>query len=208
MSSPLPQPYLVPARQDFRDLYVAWYARVFRWVRALGGPEADAEDLTQDVFLVVHRRLSEFDGANVAGWLYRITRRRVRDFRRALWFRLQSGEAIPTDIVAPGPDAEAQTTTQRELRSLERALEDLTTGERNSLLMLEWEGRSGEEIAQLENAALNTVWSRIRRARIKLRNSTNPPSMPETDDRAVRRTRKTAPVARSTVHGQGASGMR
>ena len=52
-------------------------------------PVAYCEDLAQDVFVVVHRRLHELDGQNVGGSLYQIARRRVRDFRRGLWFRRQ-----------------------------------------------------------------------------------------------------------------------
>jgi RNA polymerase sigma-70 factor, ECF subfamily len=47
----------------------------------MGAPEAEREDLVHDVFIVVHRRLHDFDGENLAGWLYQIARHRVRDFR-------------------------------------------------------------------------------------------------------------------------------
>ena len=48
----------------------------------LSGSRSGAEEATQEVFLVVRRRLQSFDGANPAGWLYRSTRRQVRDFRQ------------------------------------------------------------------------------------------------------------------------------
>src|SRR5215467_5590225 len=57
---------------DFRTLYDTWFADVARWVRALGASTADQDDLVQEVFVVVHRRLPDFDGENLAGWLYRI----------------------------------------------------------------------------------------------------------------------------------------
>jgi RNA polymerase sigma-70 factor (ECF subfamily) len=72
----------------FDDIYRTHFEDVRRWIRALGGPEAEREDLAQDVFLIVHRRLPDFDGQNIGGWLYQITRHRVRDFRRLRWFRL------------------------------------------------------------------------------------------------------------------------
>src|SRR6478736_5757593 len=72
---------------EFRAIYERWFAEVSRWIRAMGGPEAEREDLVQDVFVVVHRRLPDFDGQNLAGWLYQITRRRVRDFRHLAWFK-------------------------------------------------------------------------------------------------------------------------
>src|ERR1700735_2490614 len=70
---------------DFNSVYAAWYDDVTRWLRALGGPPADLDDLAQEVFIVVHRRLHAFDGRNLAGWLYRITIRQRRDFRRLRW---------------------------------------------------------------------------------------------------------------------------
>src|SRR3954452_17349228 len=76
-----------PASLEFAAIYQRWFGEVSRWIRAMGGPDAEREDLLQDVFLIVHRRLPYFDGDNIAGWLYQITRHRVRDFRRLLWVR-------------------------------------------------------------------------------------------------------------------------
>src|SRR5689334_12504515 len=72
---------------DFASLYDAWFDHVSRWVRTLGAPEADNEDLAQEVFLVVRRRLRDFDGRNVAGWLHRIAAGQVRQHRRRRWIR-------------------------------------------------------------------------------------------------------------------------
>ena len=80
---------------EFRAIYERWFAEVSRWIRAMGGPEAEREDLVQDVFMVVHRRLPDFDGQNVAGWLYQIARHRVRDFRRLLWVRHMLFGSVP-----------------------------------------------------------------------------------------------------------------
>jgi DNA-directed RNA polymerase specialized sigma24 family protein len=67
---------------DFDAIYRAWFAQVTRWVRRLGGPTRDQEDLAQDVFVIAKRRFEAFDGENLGGWLYRITCNRVRDYRR------------------------------------------------------------------------------------------------------------------------------
>src|SRR3954454_993316 len=85
-----PQPTTPPPPESFRDfraIYDAWFDDVSRWIRALGGPDADRDDIVQEVFLVVRRRLSAFDGANLPAWLYRITRRQVRDYRRRAWVK-------------------------------------------------------------------------------------------------------------------------
>lgn len=155
--------------QDFAVIYATWFGAVSKWVRALGGPAADQQDLAQDVFLVVHQRLHEFDGHNVAGWLYQIARRRVRDFRRLRWFRLFAtraplSESLPH--VASDPEADLYVT---ELEAcLVRMLAKLPESQRATFLMFEIEGYSGEEIAALQHVPLNTVWGRIHKARKKL----------------------------------------
>ena len=99
-----------PPRLEFEDIYERWFDEVSRWIRAMGGPQADREDLVQDVFLVVHRRLPDFDGQNVAGWLYQIARHRVRDFRRLLWVRhLLFGSVPLSDSLPKGGASPADT---------------------------------------------------------------------------------------------------
>src|SRR5689334_15824873 len=60
----------------FAALVVQYQSVVFRWAMALSGDEDDAADITQEVFIRVHRKLSSFRGdGSFDGWLYRITRR-------------------------------------------------------------------------------------------------------------------------------------
>lgn len=136
----------------------------------MGGPEADREDLVQDVFLVVHRRLPDFDGQNVAGWLYKIARHKVRDFRRLLWVKhLLFGSVPLTDNLtkaSPGPAESLETKEKR--KTLELLLAKLNESERAAIVLFEVEGYSGEEIAKLQAVPINTVWARIHKARKKL----------------------------------------
>jgi len=71
----------------FEEVYAQGFPHVVRWIRAFGGFDADLEDLAQEIFVVVRRQLPKFDGKNLAGWLYRITQRTVRDYREGAWFR-------------------------------------------------------------------------------------------------------------------------
>lgn len=157
-------------RLSFDEIYETWYDEVSRWVRALGGPEAEREDLVQDVFVVVHRRLVDFDGENVAGWLYQIARRRVRDFRRLLWVKnlLYKRSEVPEGLmlVGPGPADTLETKEKRKL--LEQLLEKLNEAERAALVLFEVEGYSGAQIATVQGVPLNTVWARIHKGRKKL----------------------------------------
>jgi RNA polymerase sigma factor (sigma-70 family) len=157
---------------DFRAVYDQWFERVSRWICAMGGPAAEREDLIQDVFVVVHRRLPYFEGNNLAGWLYQIARHRVRDFRRLVWVRQIRAHSAPlTDSVLKDRRASPAETceTEEKRETLERLLNDLSDAERTALVLFEIDGYSGEEIAALQRVPLNTVWSRIYKARRKLK---------------------------------------
>lgn len=155
---------------SFDAIYEEWFEEVLRWIRAMGGPEADRDDLVQDVFLVVYRRLPDFDGKNVGGWLYQIARRKVRDFRRLFWVRHLFGQSVPLSETiaksAGNPLESLETKEQGEL--LEELLSNLNPDQRAAFVLFEIEGYSGEEIARLQGVPLNTVWARIHKARKKL----------------------------------------
>jgi RNA polymerase sigma-70 factor (ECF subfamily) len=153
---------------DFRSFYDAWFDDVARWVRALGGLDADREDIVQEVFLVVRRRLRHFDGANAAGWLYQITRRQVRDFRRRTWVkhifnrrRVDDLDALPNATGEPAAALEAK----EKQRILYGLLAKIPEDRRCAFVLFEIEGLSGEEIARIQGVPLNTVWSRLYHAR-------------------------------------------
>jgi len=166
-------PAAVSAALDFRAIYERWFADVSRWVRAMGGPEAEREDLVQDVFIVVHRRLPDFDGQNLAGWLYQIARHRVRDFRRLLWVRHLFFGAVPLSetLTKNGASPADSLETKEKHALLERLLDKLNDTERAALVLFEIDGYSGEKIAEIQGVPVNTVWARIHKARKKLKAS-------------------------------------
>jgi RNA polymerase sigma-70 factor, ECF subfamily len=156
---------------SFEYLYEEWIEQVARWVGRLGVRDSDRDDIVQDVFMIVHRRLTEFDGTNIAGWLYRITRRKARDYRRLAWFKhiFSSSRQISENMLStqrlPLNDLE----TKSKIDLLERLLATLNEDQRAAFVLFEIEGNSGEEIAELQQASLHTVRTRIHRARLKVR---------------------------------------
>ena len=160
-------------RPSFDEIYSAWYDEVSRWVRALGGPAAERDDLVQDVFIVVHRRLDDFDGANLPGWLYQIARRRVRDFRRLLWVKhlITRRSPLPEGLALTGPSPVEALETKEKRVLLEGLLQKLNESERAALILFEVEGYSGQQIAAIQEVPINTVWARIHKARRKLQQS-------------------------------------
>jgi len=159
-------PKLVPP--TFAHLYRAWYGRVVRWLGTLGAPKADIEDLAQEVFLVVRRRLADFDGRNEAGWLYRIASGQVRQHRRRFVFRslIPSREPIELEEIPhdrPSVLVEMETKQKQEL--LDLILSHMSEKRRVVFLLFEMQGYSGSEIASLLDVPVNTVKTRLFHAR-------------------------------------------
>src|SRR4051812_33305059 len=156
------------AGPEFREIYDAWFDDVSRWIRALGGLDADRDDIVQEVFLVVRRRLKAFDGNNLAGWLYRITSRQVRDFRRRAWvkhiFTRRRGQE-PDVLPHGGGGPAAALERKEEQRVLHTLLAKMAEARRTAFVLFEIEGLSGEEIARIQSVPLNTVWTRLHHAR-------------------------------------------
>lgn len=153
----------------FEQVYSSSFNDVARWIRALGGLPADVEDLTQEVFLVVRRKLSGFDGRNLRGWLYRIAQRTVRDYRRRAWFRrvFLGGGSAPDHYDTASTDADPSDLFERkEAEGLLRGLlGQMSEVRRTTFILFEIEGYSGEEIAEMQGIPLNTVWTRLHHAR-------------------------------------------
>jgi RNA polymerase sigma-70 factor, ECF subfamily len=153
----------------FAAVYDAWFDEVVKWIGALGMPDSEAEDLAQEVFLVVNRKLSTFDGGNEAGWLYRITELTVRDHRRRAWFRNLFGRRrqdvdIETVARVEGVPALAHEHEQDRI-VLQGILAKMSPKLRATFVLFEIEDRSGEEIAAIQGIPSATVWTRLHNAR-------------------------------------------
>ena len=145
--------------------------RVFRLAYRLTGNRPDAEDLTQEVFLRVFRSLDTYTPGTFEGWLHRITtnlfldgarrKQRIRfdalsDERAA---RLESADVAPETSYAD----------QRFDDDIELALATLPPDFRAAVVLCDVEGLTYEEIAEILDAKLGTVRSRIHRGRAMLR---------------------------------------
>jgi RNA polymerase sigma-70 factor (ECF subfamily) len=157
---------------ELAAVYDAHAERVAGWAARLAGPRLDAEDLVHEVFLTVHRELHRFRGeAKLTTWLYRITANVVRDRRRQeqrLWRRnrLAGDEA---ERAPAGPTPLEQLEQQREAALVYRVLDGMKERYRTVLILFEMEGLSGQEIAELTETRLETVWVWLHRAREQFR---------------------------------------
>jgi RNA polymerase sigma-70 factor (ECF subfamily) len=160
-------PTTVPAPASFDEAYRNWAQCTARWARHLGGADIEIEDVVQEVFLVVSRRLPDFRGeARFSSWLFEITRKIVANHRRRHRWRFWAGgneaaAATPSQQMDPGTELE-----RRQMGELfYRALDQLPEKYRTVLVLFEIEGLSTQAIADLRGLKLATVKVQLMRAR-------------------------------------------
>jgi RNA polymerase sigma-70 factor (ECF subfamily) len=155
---------------EISEIYRKHAPDVSRWIAHLGGPFADVEDLLQEVFLVVQRKLPGFRGeAKLTTWLYGITDHVVSNARRKERFRRwtrRARRAEVADALAPSP-SEPNTSLEREQarREVYAALEQLPDKYRTPFILFEIEGMPCDKIAELVGVRTQTLWVQIHRAR-------------------------------------------
>jgi RNA polymerase sigma-70 factor (ECF subfamily) len=147
------------------DVYEQHADFVWRTLQHLGVRSADLEDLGQEVFVTVHRKLGGFDGrSKLTTWLFGICLNLVRRHRRRAYLRLEFLHAEPPERVDPStPEARYEEEESR-LR-LAQVLAKLSPERRATFVLFEIEGVSCEEIAELTAVPIGTVYSRLHLAR-------------------------------------------
>jgi RNA polymerase sigma-70 factor, ECF subfamily len=153
---------------SYEQLVLRYQGPMFRLALRMLGHQADAEDVLQEVFLTVWRRLGTLadDGAFVA-WLYRMTTNRCLNVIRA---RRPSADVDFDEQEQPSPGGrpEQAAMVSEQLTVLTGALEQLTPEQRACWLLREVHGRSYDEIAQTLGTTGTAVRGRIARARAQL----------------------------------------
>jgi RNA polymerase sigma-70 factor (ECF subfamily) len=149
-----------------RAVYDEHFPFVWRSLRRLGVPESDVPDAAQEVFLVVHRKLGEFEGrAKLTTWLYAIVLRVAQDRRKKAFDRRRVDDEDAITTLEDGVDPSAQVEQRQRLALLERLLDELPLEQRAVFTLFELDAMSGESIAELLEIPLGTVYSRLRLAR-------------------------------------------
>jgi len=159
----------VPA---FDEIYDEHFAFVWRSVRRLGVADGAVDDVVQEVFIVVHRRLAEFAGrSSLRTWLFGIALRVVRDHRRTLKRKsphLAHEHEDPETVGDARERGPHESTERAEAARLVRLiLDELDDEHREVFVMAELEQMTVPEIADALGENVNTVYSRLRAARQK-----------------------------------------
>ncbi|HEX3695004.1 MAG TPA: RNA polymerase sigma factor [Polyangia bacterium] len=160
-----------PGREGVEEICVAHMDFVWRNLRRLGVHESSIDDAVQDVFLVVHRRLVDFEErSQMKTWLFGILLRVAATYRRSVQRRrerIADTSPVPLESVA-GPDGDGplELVAKRQARELlHRLLGELDDDKRAMLVSVDLEQMSVPEAAESLGINLNTAYSRLRAAR-------------------------------------------
>jgi RNA polymerase sigma-70 factor, ECF subfamily len=154
-----------PLGVDVARLVAEHHQAVYRYAYRLTGSVQDAEDLTQEVFLVAQQKIGQLRNIDMAkGWLFAVLRNCfLRDKQRKR--PLAAGDlALSVEDVAASPLSDS--TDHEELQA---ALDRLPEVFRAAVVMFYFEERSYKEIADELGLPIGTVMSRLARAKAHLR---------------------------------------
>jgi RNA polymerase sigma-70 factor (ECF subfamily) len=160
------------ASASFDQLYREHSVFVWRNALRLGVPASSVEDVLQEVFIVVQRRMTDFDSRGaMRSWIFGILVNVVRHYRRT--FQRKDAHCVPLEQEAPeerayDPGAVSpcdQAEHAERVRLLETLLGQLDESKRTLLVLSELEGWTLREIAEHLGSNTNTVHSRLRAAK-------------------------------------------
>jgi len=155
----------------FEKLYRRHFRRVYAICLRMTGNASEAEDLTQDVFTNLFRKIGQFRGMSAfTTWLHRFTVNQVlmyfRKRKSRPEFTTEEGET-PVQIVQGTANPDRMPIIDR--LAIEQAIAQLPPGYRQIFVLHDVEGYEHEEIAQMLGIAVGTSKSQLHKARLKLR---------------------------------------
>jgi RNA polymerase sigma-70 factor (ECF subfamily) len=184
--------FTLGSSEAFSELFRRYKQPIYGFFRRRLSDPAHAEELTQETFLALLRAAQRYEPrALFRTYLYSVGFKILRAHRRKSAFRA-TFFGHPSTI----PDPAKQDATESGLW-VRRAVEKLDSIDREILLLREFEQLSYAEIADLLQLPLNTVRSRLFRARIALRNLLEPPANAVAESSAADSAEAAAPGVRS-----------
>jgi RNA polymerase sigma-70 factor (ECF subfamily) len=155
----------------FEQLYERHQRRVYSLCLRMTGNVAEAEDLAQEAFIQLYRKIGSFRGESAfTTWLHRLTVNQVLMHFRKKGVRLEQttddGD-VPVQVVKGTENPNQMPVIDR--IALERAIDKLPPGYRAVFVLHDVEGHEHEEIAKLLGCSVGTSKSQLHKARMKLR---------------------------------------
>jgi len=155
-------------RPSFEQAYEAHFDFVWRYARRLGVTPAHLDDVVQEIFVVVYRRLADFEGrSSFRTWLFGIVLNVVRAHRRTMVgaHGAFAGRTDPESVADASAGPHERAARAEAVRVVDALLEALDDEKREVFVLAELEQIGAPEIADSLGVPLNTVYSRLRLAR-------------------------------------------
>jgi RNA polymerase sigma-70 factor (ECF subfamily) len=155
----------------FEELYRLHHRRVYTLCLRMTQNEAEAEDITQDIFIILMRKAGDYRAeASFTTWLHRMTVNQVlMHFRKRKAKREEQAEDEQAESDLPRLSAGPRPAQLVDRVTLEDALARLPPGYRAAFVLHDIEGYEHEEVARLLGCAVGTSKSQLHKARTKLR---------------------------------------
>jgi RNA polymerase sigma-70 factor (ECF subfamily) len=154
---------------EFALIYERYYSRAFRMAYGMTGERAAAEDLTQEIFMRVFQKLSDFRGeAAFSTWFYRLAVNQSLNYRRSN--RVRAVEELTPEvelgsIAREVPGAGSGVLAEQIRNQVQVALLALKPKLRIVVILKDIEGLSYEEISKRTGCSMGTIASRLNRSR-------------------------------------------
>lgn len=159
-----------PQQLSFESIYQQYFEFVWSSTRRLGVSVAAMDDVVQEIFMVIHSKIQTLrQPESLRSWIYGVVRRRVSEHHRARRSREASGVALAMQadldhVPPPTPLDLAERSSRANL--LWSVLEEIDWPKREVFMLAELDEMTAPEIAEALQIPLNTVYSRLRAARI------------------------------------------
>jgi RNA polymerase sigma-70 factor (ECF subfamily) len=155
----------------FELIYQRYHRRTYSLCLRMMGSQTEAEDLTQEVFIQLFRKVGSFRGDSAfSTWLHRLTINQVlMHFRRRSFKNEKTSEdgEMPEQTVHGTADPNKMPVVDR--IALKKAISELPNGYRNVFILHDVEGFEHEEVARMLGISVGTSKSQLHKARLKLR---------------------------------------
>ena len=169
-------------QQSFEELISRYSNKVFSLASRLTRNNEDAEEVLQDVFVTVHRKIAGFEGkSSFSSWLYRVTvnaafmklRKRKQDQTIPLEEIVQQTHVVPALKSPEHAYVDSQTIRNEMLEALETAIRKLPDDYRPVFILRDVDGLTSREVSRILDLTVPAVKSRLHRSRLMLRRRLN-----------------------------------
>lgn len=169
-------------QQSFEELISRYSNKVFSLASRLTRNQEDAEEVLQDVFVTVHRKIAGFEGkSSFSSWLYRVTvnaafmklRKRKQDQTVPLEELVQQVHVVPALKSPEHTYVDSLSIRNEMLEALETAIRKLPDDYRPVFILRDVDGLTSREVSRILDLTVPAVKSRLHRSRLMLRRRLN-----------------------------------